>query len=449
MSQSVLDKLTARFTDESHAYRGDETFVVADKGHLTDVVRFLRNEADLAFDQPTDMTVVDPIGHEPRFEVVYQLRSTKHKHRVRVKALVSEEQPTIASATPLYRGWNWFEREAFDMYGIRFTGHPDLRRILMPEVFPDFPLRKEYPVQGKGAFAAPRRAIGGNVDGTAYSACAPAISGGGFEGGDVSGADFSMDDFGGGFGGGDFGGGDMRDCLAGLDHLIAEGLVDARSHEGIGGEACSERPGPLLLGVGNRHHTAALRQRRKALASDRAAADHAGAECLHECHRFFDRVSAANDVVDDNARIHLALVDVLAKHAFTFFLFSPVDLFRVKCVAHTEGDGNSSRTRTDNRNFRKLARNVFFKSKLSTQCYCEYAGRVVVTKSQWHLKIVLRVFAVWINEVALAKRAGALQNLHDGILRRNQLNHAVLLRCLFQDLLDFRARAYISRRTFD
>ena len=145
MSQLVLDRLAGRFTGESHAYRGDETFVVADKQHITDVLRFLRDEPDLAFDQPTDMTVVDRLGHEPRFEVVYQLRSTRHKHRVRVKARVTDEEPTIASATPLWRGFDWPEREAFDMYGVKFEGHPDLRRMFMYDQFVGHPLRKDYP----------------------------------------------------------------------------------------------------------------------------------------------------------------------------------------------------------------------------------------------------------------------------------------------------------------
>ena len=151
MSKHVLDRLAA-FAVSTHSHRGDDT-VVVDKARIVEVLTFLKTEPDLLFDFPTDLTVVDRIGREPRFEVVYQLRSTKHKHRVRVKALVSEEQPSIASATPLFRGWNWFEREAFDMYGIRFEGHPDLRRMFMYEQFVGHPLRKDYPKERRQPLA--------------------------------------------------------------------------------------------------------------------------------------------------------------------------------------------------------------------------------------------------------------------------------------------------------
>jgi len=147
VSVRVLERLTQRFGDSvlaTHSHRGDDTCVVK-KEHIIQVLEFLKGEPDLAFDLPMDLTVVDHLGREPRFEVVYHLLSIKYKHRVRVKAPVSEEEPTIASATPLYRGWNWFEREAFDMYGIRFEGHPDLRRMFMYEQFQGHPLRKDYP----------------------------------------------------------------------------------------------------------------------------------------------------------------------------------------------------------------------------------------------------------------------------------------------------------------
>ena len=147
MSRKVLDRLRQRFGDSvlaTHSNRGDDTAVVK-KEHVVQVLEFLKSEPDLAFDLPVDLTVVDHYGREPRFEVVYHLLSIKHKHRIRVKAPVSEEDPTIASATPLYRGWNWFEREAFDMYGVRFEGHPDLRRMFMYDQFQGHPLRKDYP----------------------------------------------------------------------------------------------------------------------------------------------------------------------------------------------------------------------------------------------------------------------------------------------------------------
>jgi NADH-quinone oxidoreductase subunit C len=153
MSRHVLDRL-APYAVSTHSYRGDDTCVV-DKARILEVLTFLRNEPDLSFDFPTDLTVVDHIGREPRFEVVYQLRSTKHKHRVRIKAPVSEEDATIHSATPLFSGWNWFEREAFDMYGIKFEGHPNLKRMFMYDQFVGHPLRKDYPVNRRQPLIGP------------------------------------------------------------------------------------------------------------------------------------------------------------------------------------------------------------------------------------------------------------------------------------------------------
>ena len=93
----------------------------------------------------SDLTCVDRFGHEPRFDVVMHLYSVDKKHRVRLYGGVPEEEPTIESVVSLWPGANWFEREAFDLYGVRFKGHPDLRRILMYPEFVGHPLRKDYP----------------------------------------------------------------------------------------------------------------------------------------------------------------------------------------------------------------------------------------------------------------------------------------------------------------
>lgn len=151
MSQLVLDKLKEAFPSEvlaTSSYRGDETAIVA-REHVKAIGRFLRDDPDLRFDLPTDLTAVDYLGQEPRFEVVYHLYSTTKKHRIRIKARVPEDDPTIDSVVELWPGFNWEEREAYDLYGIRFLGHPDLRRILLYPDFVGHPLRKDYPKEGR------------------------------------------------------------------------------------------------------------------------------------------------------------------------------------------------------------------------------------------------------------------------------------------------------------
>ncbi|HZS36779.1 MAG TPA: NADH-quinone oxidoreductase subunit C [Polyangia bacterium] len=132
----------------SHAYRGDETLVI-DPLRVVAVMRALRDDEELALDFLVDLTAVDYLGREPRFEVVYHLRSMKTGARLRVKAPLAEPEdgtnPSIDSVVALWPGANWFEREVWDLYGIKFAGHPDLRRILMYEEFVGHPLRKDYP----------------------------------------------------------------------------------------------------------------------------------------------------------------------------------------------------------------------------------------------------------------------------------------------------------------
>jgi NADH-quinone oxidoreductase subunit C len=152
MSQLALEKLAARFGDavrETHAFRGDETAIV-DAPSLREICLFLRDDPALAFDMLTDATAVDYLvypgrGEQPRFEVVYHLYSTGHRHRLRLKVLVPEDQPEVDSLCELWPIANWLEREIWDMYGIRFRGHPELRRILLYEEFVGHPLRKDYP----------------------------------------------------------------------------------------------------------------------------------------------------------------------------------------------------------------------------------------------------------------------------------------------------------------
>jgi NADH-quinone oxidoreductase subunit C len=127
---------------------GDWTVIVAaDK--ILEVARHLRYAQDAAFDLCSDVTATDWPPRAERFDVIYCLYSTRHHHRVRVKAKVAENQP-IASVTPVWPAANWLEREVWDMFGVNFTGHPDRRRILMPEDWQGFPQRKDYPLEGPG-----------------------------------------------------------------------------------------------------------------------------------------------------------------------------------------------------------------------------------------------------------------------------------------------------------
>ncbi len=143
----VLAKLKEKFGDAivaTHSDFGDDTAVVR-REQIVPICTFLRDDPDLCFDFAMDLTGVDYLGEEPRFEVVYHLYSLNRKHRVRIKARVPEDDPAIDSVVPVWIGIDWYEREAYDMYGIVFRGHPNLKRILMYEGFVGHPLRKDYP----------------------------------------------------------------------------------------------------------------------------------------------------------------------------------------------------------------------------------------------------------------------------------------------------------------
>jgi NADH-quinone oxidoreductase subunit C len=115
---------------------------------IRDALAFLKSDPELDFNYLVDVTCVDWIPAEPRFEVVYHLLSIPKKHRLRLKVALSGDDPVLESVVPVFAGANFFEREVFDMFGIRFSGHPNLRRILMPEDWEGHPLRKDYPVEG-------------------------------------------------------------------------------------------------------------------------------------------------------------------------------------------------------------------------------------------------------------------------------------------------------------
>jgi NADH-quinone oxidoreductase subunit C len=148
MAQRVLDILQRSVPHalvETGSYVGDEIAVVH-REHLIEALARLRDDPALRMNMLSDLTVVDYLGQEPRFEVVYQLYSIPLKHRVRVKVRIGDgDDCWVPTATGLWHAANWAEREAWDMYGVQFRGHPDLRRILMYEEFVGFPLRKDYP----------------------------------------------------------------------------------------------------------------------------------------------------------------------------------------------------------------------------------------------------------------------------------------------------------------
>lgn len=136
--ESILDRATFRGETTLHLRAGD----------ILAVCRFLHDDPEMAFDYLTDLCGVDYYPREPRFEVVYHLCSMKTRLRLRLKVSLPGESPGVSSMVPVWKGADWLEREAFDMYGITFHGHPDLRRILLTPEWKGHPLRKDYPLRG-------------------------------------------------------------------------------------------------------------------------------------------------------------------------------------------------------------------------------------------------------------------------------------------------------------
>jgi NADH-quinone oxidoreductase subunit C len=128
-------------------FRGSTSILVR-KEDLVAVCEFLKSDPALAFAMAIDITAVDYDRPEDRFEVVYHLYSLQHTTYVRLKVRVDENDLTVPSVAGLWASANWHERETYDMFGIKFTGHPDLRRMYMPEEFEYHPLRKDFPLMG-------------------------------------------------------------------------------------------------------------------------------------------------------------------------------------------------------------------------------------------------------------------------------------------------------------
>jgi len=149
----TVEKLKAQFPDAilSSAYFRDETTITVEAQKLLEIARFLRDDPDLSYNHLTFVTGLDQsaLGQEPRFVAVYQLYSLTHRHRVRLKVPLHGNPPTVPSVVSVWPGANWHERETYDLMGIHFEGHPDLRRILLPDDWIGHPLRKDYPLGGE------------------------------------------------------------------------------------------------------------------------------------------------------------------------------------------------------------------------------------------------------------------------------------------------------------
>jgi len=150
---SSLDLLTKRFAAENFAtskFR-DNTRVLVTADKLYDVLQVLKTEA--GFDMLAELTAVDYL-HYPnatdRYGVIYGLTNTTSGERLWLKVMLNDPDPSVTTACPLWKAADWLEREVYDMFGIVFEGHPDLRRILLPDEFVAFPLRKDYPLRGRG-----------------------------------------------------------------------------------------------------------------------------------------------------------------------------------------------------------------------------------------------------------------------------------------------------------
>ncbi|HBE88308.1 MAG TPA: NADH-quinone oxidoreductase subunit C [Elusimicrobia bacterium] len=147
--ENLLESLKAKLggaVAEIHSFRGDETAVIAPEAWL-EAAAFLKDE--LGFDFLMDLCGADYLPREPRFEVVCHFYNSKTNARLRLKARLPGDKPEVDSLAGLWLSADWFEREAWDMYGIDFKGHPDLRRLLMYDSFEGHPLRKDYPLKGR------------------------------------------------------------------------------------------------------------------------------------------------------------------------------------------------------------------------------------------------------------------------------------------------------------
>jgi NADH-quinone oxidoreductase subunit C len=155
----TLTRLREKFADEIleiHSSHGDDTALVQ-PGAIVPLVTFLKTEPELDYNYLMDLTAVDclRLGKTHRFEVVYHFFSLSKKHRVRIKIPLSAQDPEVDSISSLWAGADWYEREVWDMFGVKFRNHPNLKRILMYEEFQGHPLRKDYPIRKRQPLIGP------------------------------------------------------------------------------------------------------------------------------------------------------------------------------------------------------------------------------------------------------------------------------------------------------
>lgn len=160
LKELIPHKLKEKFPSvdfEISDYR-DELTIKFDKKSVVEICTFLKSDSDLEFSWCSDVTAIDWATRKNRFTVVYNIFSMKHNFRLRLKADVDESDCTIDTVTSVWKSANWQERETYDMYGIKFNNHPDLRRMYMPEEFEYYPLRKDFPLMGiPGSLPLPKK----------------------------------------------------------------------------------------------------------------------------------------------------------------------------------------------------------------------------------------------------------------------------------------------------
>ena len=146
LAQQIKDKF-GNLISETVEFRGEFTLNLTNADRIIEVCEFAKHK--LNFNYLIDISTLDHHGDDPRFSVVYELYGIEHRQHIRLKTTVSEEQCEVPSVCKVWRTAEWHEREAYDMMGVKFTDHPNLTRILMWEGYPYFPLRKDFPLEGK------------------------------------------------------------------------------------------------------------------------------------------------------------------------------------------------------------------------------------------------------------------------------------------------------------